>query len=155
VISERRLPVSGGPFLLYLRINNLNTTPMEDKEVEIEKDGIVHVLQVDENGTPIKKKDTKEKVEKPKRKFKWWKMALILFLVIFSTKIIAMLLYQNNNFTPGTLGILVKTYLIYGVVEHQDYSFWKKLMYILLIFVSVEIGMFFISLIFQFIIAVL
>jgi hypothetical protein len=29
---------------------------MEDKEVEIEKDGIVHILHVDENGEVIKSK---------------------------------------------------------------------------------------------------
>jgi len=125
------------------------------KEVEIEKDGIVHVIPVDNEGVPINVKEIEKKIDKPKKSYVWWKMGLILFLVILSSKIIAYSITTQTNYLPGTLTVLLQTYLIYGVVENKNYNLFKKIVFIPLIYISVEIGMFLISRVFYWFVAVL
>jgi len=55
---------------------------MKERSVEIEKDGIIHVLQVDEEGNPIagKKKDN---VVPEKKKTVWLEWQFYVFLFIY------------------------------------------------------------------------
>jgi hypothetical protein len=125
------------------------------REVEIEKDGIVHVIPVDKEGVPIDTKGIEKKIDKPKETYVWWKMGLILFLVIISSKIIVFSLSAETNYTPGVFPVLLESYLIYGVVESESYHFLKKLIFIPLIYISVEIGTFLVFRIFYWLLAVL
>lgn len=120
------------------------------REIEIEKDGIVHVLNVDENGKPVKK----ENIHKPKKNLKWGKFALILFLVILSRSLIYKISVSDFGFLD-TLVIVIMTDLIYHVVEKTEYNIWRKFLYIILIYVLADIGMFLISRIFYWFVAVL
>lgn len=70
---------------------------MKERSVEIEKDGIIHVLQVDEEGNPIigKKKD---KVVLEKKKSVWleWQFYVFLFVYFLLHTIIRSLLSSSS-----------------------------------------------------------
>lgn len=55
---------------------------MKERSVEIEKDGIIHVLQVDEEGNPIAGKK-KDKVVTEKKKTVWLEWQFYVFLFIY------------------------------------------------------------------------
>jgi len=55
---------------------------MKERSVEIEKDGIIHVLQVDEEGNPISGKK-KDKVVPEKKKTVWLEWQFYAFLFIY------------------------------------------------------------------------
>ena len=55
---------------------------MKERSVEIEKDGIIHVLQVDEEGNPITERK-KDKVVLEKKKSVWLKWQFYVFLFVY------------------------------------------------------------------------
>lgn len=122
---------------------------MNDKEVKIEKNGIVHILHVDENGEPIKDyKPTKEK-----KNIKWKKTVLIYAAVFAFTALMLAILGAATNTklkNPGTLNTAIQTYFIYKISEKKDWNLFKKILLVIASYIGVELAMFWIVKIFLF-----
>lgn len=70
---------------------------MEERNIEIEKDGIVHVLTVDEDGKPItKQKEEKDLKEKKKSVWFEWQFYVFLFVYFLLHTIIRSLLSSSS-----------------------------------------------------------
>lgn len=71
---------------------------MKERSVEIEKDGIIHVLQVDEEGNPIAGKK-KDKVVLEKKKSVWleWQFYVFLFVYFLLHTIIRYFLLSSSS----------------------------------------------------------
>jgi len=113
---------------------------MEDNEVKVEKDGIVHVLHVDKDGEPIKD----YKPQKEKKNIKWKKTALIYIIVfIFTALMLAIIATVTNTkvTNPGYLNTAIQTYFIYRISEKKDWKLWKKILLIIVSYIGVELGM--------------